>query len=255
MTRGGDSAEPTFIIGGAPRSGTTFLCHALDRHPDIYMAKPYTPEPKVFLGPARDPAGYRRTFEQLFGAARHYRARGEKSSRYLESEEACWRIRAHLPGIRLVFSVREPVARAYSNYLWSTKNGIETLPFADAVDREGQRTSVVHDDARPFDYLIRGAYDVFAERYYAAFGRNAVLFVVYEDLMREPERVLALVHAFVGVEPRSLAVGDLGLVNSAREVGPPLDPALQARLRDRMTPAVQHFQRLTGLDVRAWGYG
>ena len=46
-----DVTRPTFIIGGAPRSGTNFLCHALDRHPAVYMAKPYMPEPKVFMGP------------------------------------------------------------------------------------------------------------------------------------------------------------------------------------------------------------
>src|SRR3990172_2894838 len=43
---------------GAPPSGTTFLCHALDRHPDVYMAKPYIPEPKVFLPGPRDHAAY-----------------------------------------------------------------------------------------------------------------------------------------------------------------------------------------------------
>ena len=40
---------PDFIIGGAPRSGTTWLTAALDRHPDIWVAKPLRPEPKFFL--------------------------------------------------------------------------------------------------------------------------------------------------------------------------------------------------------------
>ena len=40
---------PDFIIGGAPRSGTTWLYWLLDRHPEIYMASPVKPEPKFFL--------------------------------------------------------------------------------------------------------------------------------------------------------------------------------------------------------------
>jgi len=40
---------PDFIIGGAPRAGTTWLYELLDRHPDVYMAKPLKPEPKFFL--------------------------------------------------------------------------------------------------------------------------------------------------------------------------------------------------------------
>ena len=40
---------PDFVIAGAPRSGTTWLTSALDRHPDIWLAKPRRPEPKFFL--------------------------------------------------------------------------------------------------------------------------------------------------------------------------------------------------------------
>ena len=40
---------PDFIIGGAPRSGTTWLYWLLDRHPAVHMARPLAPEPKFFL--------------------------------------------------------------------------------------------------------------------------------------------------------------------------------------------------------------
>jgi len=38
-----------FIIGGAPRSGTTWLSHLLDKHTEIFMADLFNPEPKFFL--------------------------------------------------------------------------------------------------------------------------------------------------------------------------------------------------------------
>jgi hypothetical protein len=254
---GADAALlPHFIIGGAPRSGTTFLCHALDRHPGIYLAKPYVPEPKVFVGPAGATVDYRARYHALFAAAGD-RRRGEKTTLYFESAEACRRLRAALPHARILFLVREPVARAYSNYLWSTKNGLETLPFEEAVALEGRRDNPLGPEkayARPFDYLLRGGYAAYARCYYAAFGRDAVGFFLQEELARQPERVLRRIQEFVGVEPRALDLHGLDLVNSAREAGPPIHPATEARLRERMRPEVERFAAVTGLDLGAWGY-
>jgi hypothetical protein len=38
-----------FFIVGAQRSGTTYLWHALNHHPEICMASPVRPEPKFFM--------------------------------------------------------------------------------------------------------------------------------------------------------------------------------------------------------------
>lgn len=247
---------PSFLIGGAPRSGTTFLCHALDRHPDIYLAKPYIPEPKVFIGPAARAAEYRQRYTALFAQAQGKRVHGEKCSYYLESEEACARITANLPEVKLLFLVREPVARAYSNYLWSRQNGLETLSFAQAVAQEGQRPEPLPAKpyARPFAYLERGDYGRFAERYYAACGRRRVAFFLYEDITRRPAQLLHEIQAFLEVEPVAFAELDPGVINSARDQGPPLAPATTARLRERMAPGVRRFASVTGLDIGAWGY-
>ena len=74
--------------------------------------------------------------------------------------------------------------------------------------------------ARPYDYLSRGCYDVFAERWFAAHGRTRVLFTLYEDLVTKPGPVLARIQAFIGVRPTPLGAEDLGVINSAKEMGP-----------------------------------
>jgi hypothetical protein len=248
---------PTFIIGGAPRSGTNFLCHALDRHPEVYLAKPYMPEPKVFMGPAQPAAVYAARYAALFEPAGPGTALGEKTTYYLENEDCCALIARHLPNVRMVFVLREPVARAYSNYLWTKKNGLESLPFEEAVRREGRRPSPLPPDrdyARPYDYLVRGHYDVFAERWYATLGRRQVAFLLYEELISTPEPVLARLQAFVGVAVKPLGAEDLGVINSASEMGGALDATLEGALRERMAPHVRRFAALTGLDVARWGY-
>jgi hypothetical protein len=215
------------------------------------------PEPKVFMGPEQPWPVYAARYAALFEPAGERRALGEKTSYYLENEACCARIQRHLPEVRLLFVLREPVARAYSNYLWTRKNGLESLAFEDAVRLEGRRPSPLppeRDYARPYDYLLRGRYDVFAARYYAALGRARVEFLLYEHLTAEPEPALARVQAFIGVAPRPLGADALGLLNSARETGPPLDPALEHGLREQMAPAVRRFAALTGVDVTAWAY-
>jgi sulfotransferase family protein len=248
---------PDFIIGGAPRSGTTYLCHALGRHPGVHVAKPYIPEPKVFMGAPRTVLEYTERYRALFGSVPAVVRTGEKTSYYLESEQACRLIRAAVPETRLVFILREPVARAYSNYLWTRKNGYETLPFAQAVTQEDSRTDPLPPErsyARPFAYISRGDYATFVQRYYDAFGRDRVALYLYEDIMNAPERLFADLQRFIGVEALPFASLDPGPINVARDLGPPLDAALERELRARLRPQVERFRTLSGLDLSAWGY-
>src|SRR6185369_6874288 len=127
-----------FIIGGAPRSGTTWLYDLLARNPDVYMARPARPEPKFFLVDELYEKGLGH-YAHWFEGARPGQLAGEKSTNYLESPLAASRIRAALPGVRLIFILRDPVERAYSNYLWSRMNGLETESFEAALALEASR--------------------------------------------------------------------------------------------------------------------
>jgi hypothetical protein len=248
---------PDFIVGGAPRSGTTYLAHALDTHPDIEMAKPWRPEPKVFLRPADGAAVFRAQYAQWFGPEHAAVLRGEKTTNYFESAEAPARVATALPEVRLVFLLREPVARAYSNWLWSRMNGLEDLPFAEAIELEGDREDPLPEEqahARPHDYLGRGDYARFGRRWFDALGQERVGFWLYEDLFTRTSDVLESIQDFVGAEPRPLPGRPGGLVNEARSTGAEIDPELEAQLRERMAPLVNDLADLTGLDLSPWRY-
>jgi hypothetical protein len=248
---------PTFIIGGAPRSGTTYLAEALDRHPEVCMAKPFIPEPKVFMGERQPLEVYHNRYRALFANAGNKPARGEKTSYYLECALARELILQVAPQARILFIVREPVARAYSNYLQTKKNGLEHLSFEEAIDLEGRRPSPLPPDkyyARPFDYLSRGDYAALALPYFEAFGPGQVRFLIHEDITRRPRQLWKEIQPFLGLSEVPFEKLDVGVVNSAKEVGPAICPKTEQRLRERMLPLVRRFAGLTGLDIEPWGY-
>ena len=100
-----------FFIAGIQRCGTTFLYHLLDSHPQIAMAKPVRPEPKVFLTDSftSDPDGYDAL---LFPENPSAQVRGEKSTSYLDHDAALRRISVTFPEAKFLVLLRDPVERA-----------------------------------------------------------------------------------------------------------------------------------------------
>src|SRR5258708_23583776 len=95
----------------------------------------------------------------------------EKPSYYVENAEARKRLIRILPRAKFVFILREPVERAYSNWMRSRLNGLETLPFEEAIEQELGRVSPLPPHqayARPFDYLTRGRYVTLVEAWICA---------------------------------------------------------------------------------------
>src|SRR4051794_12321241 len=252
---------PNFVIGGAPRSGTTYLTETLDKHPDIAMAKPYVPEPKVMIAAAGGVDEDRARYEPLFEPADADRVRGEKTTLYFESDSVPGVFREVLPEGQMLFVVRDPVDRAYSNWLWSRKNELEDQSFEKAIElelagteRQTRLPDWQHAYARPHDYLARGDYARFARRWIDALGPERVRFFLYEPMTGPGgDAVVADVQRWIGVEPRDLP-RPTEFVTGARETGPPIADDVRDALRERMRPLVEEFAEVTGTDVSVWGY-
>ena len=253
------SATPDVVIGGAPRSGTTFLCELLAKHPQVYVAKPYIPEPKVCMTPhpAGD-AGLLDRYAGFFADAPPQSVRVEKTSYYFENAEARERLVRLLPQARFAFILREPVARAYSNWSRTRSQGLEKLPFEKAIELdECVRPVPLPPDrayARPFDYLSRGQYGTFAQAWIDAVGRSRITFCLFEAAVAAPESFAENLQRFVGVEPLPWAKISTGRINAGADDARAVDAALAARLRRRFAPEVERLAKLTGLDVTIWGY-
>lgn len=148
------------VIGGQ-RCGSTTLHHLLDAHPDVTMARPARPEPKVFCSDEATDRGIEWYHRTWFGHARDGQLLGDKSTSYLEDAQAPARAARMLGTPDVVVVLRDPVDRAVSNWRFSTDNGLETRPLETAL-RESLEHSAPWDrsgtSVSPFAYLERGRY-------------------------------------------------------------------------------------------------
>lgn len=247
---------PDFVIAGAPRSGTTWLTSALDRHPDLWMAKPLQPEPKFFLIDELYACGIEEYSRRWFADAPQGVRVGEKSTNYLESAVAAERMAEHLPDVRLVFVLRDPVERAISNYRWSVSNGMEHADLDTALELEEERERTVEPRlryARPHAYVSRGRYAELLAPWLDHFPREQVAVIRFEDLVGDAETTVVRVHEHVGVEPRQDLVGEVSGVNSS-SAARNADPETVDRLRAFYAPLNEDLAVLLGPEFRPWRY-
>lgn len=256
---GGPRVLPDYLIIGAQRAGTTSLYNYLIRHPDIAGAR-LAKEVHFFdLRYDRGEGWYRRFFPTRAAHLRHRERTGESlvpgeaSPYYLVHPLVPERVAGLLPDVRLIAMVRDPVERAFSQWRHEARLGYETLPFAEAIAREPERTAGelarLRDDPgyRSFShqhhtYMARGEYadqlGVWLER----FPRQRLLVVGSEEFFAQPGEELRRVHAFLGVRPMDL--NSYEKFNAAE--GGSMDPETRRRLVAHFRPHNERLFELLG---------
>ncbi|QZY28498.1 sulfotransferase family protein [Nocardioides coralli] len=235
-----------FLVAGAQRCGTTWLHELLAGHPEIAMARPARPEPKVFL--REDPPGADAYRAEFFGHVDGESLLGEKSTSYLESPEAPDRVAATLGSPQIVVQLRDPVARAVSNWSFSRDHGVETRPLAEALraDMAGQQEwDRAASSVSPFAYVTRGRYVADLARWTERFDVH-VQFL--EELVDDTDRVVGDLFTWLGVDAGVRPDTGGGPVN-ASSTAEPLDRALEAELRDHYRDSDDALADLLGREL------
>jgi hypothetical protein len=188
----------TFAVLGAGKAGTTWLYEVLAAHPSVVVSR--AKETMYFDGNFHRGVGW---YHSLFPAG-VASAVGEVSNSYFAADAVPARIAAYNPAMRLVAMLRDPVDRAFSNYLFFVRNGQVRGSFEDALAE------------RP-DILDHGFYGRNVARYLDRFPAEALQLEAFDDLAAAPAEVATRVLAHIGAAAAQLpdAVHEHVLVASA----------------------------------------
>lgn len=207
---------PTFVVIGAMKAGTTTLHAWLDAHPAVCMSA--RKELDFFVGGANWTRGID-WYRGQFAACGSAQARGESSPNYTKTHLdplVPKRMGTVLPDARLVYVVREPIARMRSMYRHLAMDGTEARSFADAVTADP-------------DYRETSRYMRHVRAYLEHFAADQLLVLTTELLERAPSQALPVVHEHIGVPPAPLAQGAVRRnVTSERRVDTALGRRLEA---------------------------
>jgi hypothetical protein len=242
---------PQFVIAGAPKAGTTALHAALATHPGLYLSP--VKEPKFYMTGGRPPARstqrgpgdahsagewiWRRSdYLALFDGAPPGAVRGESTPFYLYDRGAHARLAADVPDVKVIVVVRDPVDRAYSNWVHLRADGLEPeADFLAAVRREEERIAA---GWAPFwHYRGLSRYGAQLRDLHRHLPPEQVFLLRYRELVDTPRDTLDRVSRFLGV-----ATG-LAHTVAAENVKPYVPDSARYRFFARAVRAGAHLGR------------
>ena len=211
---------PNFLIIGAAKSGTTSLANYLKQHPQVFIP-PGNKEPNFFIleglklpsfaGPAEPKILYEKIYQysvtdidsyrSLFQEVSQEKAIGEASVPYLYFPQAAERIKKHIPDVRMIVVLRNPVDRLYSHYLMvREKYLLEPLRLAQAIAQEKER--IRNNWGWDWHYVSMGMYYKQLKLYLDLFDREQIKIFLYEDFCLEPVKVVQEICRHISVDDR-----------------------------------------------------
>lgn len=244
-------ALPNLVVIGAMKCGTSALHRYLDTHPDIAMSDPK--ELNFFVAPP-DGDGHRTSGEGwaanwhrgVSWYAGHFPAgapvRGESSPGYTSPDHpgVAERMAALLPDARLIYLVRDPIARAVSQYRHHAADGVEARPADVAlVDPSSQ-------------YIARGRYYERLEPFLTRFAPDRIAIVAQEEFLTDRRRTLEGLFRFVGVDDGWWS-GELDRRwHTAEGDEPELSGGVRELLAERFRDDVDRLRCFAGRDFPRW---
>ena len=201
---------PKCFVIGVVRSGTTSLYHYLGQHPCISSS-------------AYDEIGYfdnnyhlgvnwyKSLFPTKFTKNKIIKKHGkfltyDVTPFYIYNSLVARRILASFPRAKIISNLRNPIDRAYSNYILMYQDGDTTKTFEEmiqsAMDEIEKNKSKLNDEAYAADtfyqnILARGFYADQLEIWFEIFQKKQILIIPSEDLALKPDQVLTKVFEFL----------------------------------------------------------
>ena len=201
---------PECFVIGVVRSGTTSLYHYLSQHPCItsstYDELGYFDD-NYHLGIN----WYKSLFPTKFTKNKIIKKHGkfltyDVTPFYIYNPLVARRILESFPKAKIISNLRNPIDRAYSNYIIMLQGGDTTKTFEEmvqiAMDEIDKNKSKLNDEAYIVDtfyenILARGFYADQLEIWFEKFQKKQLLMIPSEDLAQKTDQVLTKVFEFL----------------------------------------------------------
>jgi hypothetical protein len=197
-----------FIVG-CQRSGSSTLSDTLERHPSIEMIKPKVPETRFFFKERSKNEAH--NFFSYNSEKNKENLIIEKSTSYIENEKALRQIKHTFENCIIIVIFRDPVVRAFSNYLFTKKNLGDNRSFIKAFYDEKEKPDGV--SVNPYDYRQRGLYINYLKLLESIFKREQLIFLTFEDMLKNHEKFFSLL--FRRLNLANTKINEIKKINSS----------------------------------------
>lgn len=183
---------PNFFIIGAAKAGTTSLYAWLKQHPQVFMSP--VKEPHFFshdlVKTPRFVVTSLHEYLRLFDRASGFKAIGEASASYFPfGRTVARRIKEKIPRAKIIVLLRDPLERAYADYLMYLRTGRESCAtFYDALKFSPFSTVYIQTYAKPLREWLE------------VFGEKNTLVLLFEELKKNPRDLLIKVAEFLEID-------------------------------------------------------
>ncbi len=241
-----------FVVAGVQKSGTRALGSFLAQHPDIGLSRKDRPEPHFFdsvsskPGQLIAPATYQ-MYHDMFTPEALGKVTGDITPNYLYDTESLARIRAYNPAMKIIVLLRNPIDRAYSQWVMQVETGRETRAFLPALMHEFLTLHTIGHH-RNFSYVQRGFYDRQIARLQSLFPADQCLILRTEALRDDHAETMRRVFGFLGVSP--VSTPPPAQVHT-RDYAP-MSPWTRHLLRLVFNRDIQRLEARLGWDCSAW---
>ena len=184
------AGKPNLVVIGAMKASTTTFYELVTRHPEIWFSS--EKEPHYFTSPEYGTPNAWQSYLGLFkDAPRTAKYVGEASTGYSKLPHfgnTPDRLRQDLGDLRLIYLVRDPVARTISNYHHSYLSGHyeSGTTLGEAIERDS-----ILIDASCYSRQIKA--------YRETLGADALLILTTDELHAQPTQVMRRLEEFLQV--------------------------------------------------------
>lgn len=182
---------PNFIIAGASKSGTTSLFNYLRQHPQICM-----PQKKelFFFNNEKNYSKGINYYSSFFRHCSYNYLTGESTPNYLTKLDTVpSRIFYHIPNVKLIFILRNPIEVSYSTYWYHISRGELNTPLSFFNLLKTNPSHWIFSSAFHADRLAH---------YFRIFPRKNIHVIFFDELKISPFECLEKICSFLEIEKK-----------------------------------------------------